>query len=67
MNPSLTQFLETLASLPVVPIFSARPSIQPIEVNEVALGILRLATSREPRQRVFELGAVIPMTLEDIV
>jgi nucleoside-diphosphate-sugar epimerase len=64
---SVFGIFETLASLPVVPIFSSRPCIQPIEVNELALGLLRLATGRGPSKRVFELGAVKPMTLEDMV
>jgi nucleoside-diphosphate-sugar epimerase len=64
---SVFGIFETLASLPLVPIFSSRPCIQPIEVNELALGLVRLATTRAQARRVYELGAVTPMTLEEMV
>jgi nucleoside-diphosphate-sugar epimerase len=57
---------ETLARLPVVPIPSRRACIQPIDVEELAKGLLRVIES-EGAPRRLELGAVKPLTLAEMV
>jgi NADH dehydrogenase len=55
---------EKIARLPVVPIVSTRPSIQPIHVRELAECIVQLATMHCPPGLV-KLGAVRPLTFRE--
>lgn len=58
--------LATLAKLPIMPVLSKEPSIQPIEVRELAEALLRIGAATAA-ERVYELGAPRPLTLEETV
>jgi nucleoside-diphosphate-sugar epimerase len=57
---------ETLARLPVAPIISQRPCIQPIDVDELATALVRLIEAEKAPRRL-ELGAVRPLTLAEMI
>jgi len=63
---SVFALFERLARLPVVPVVKSAAAIQPIHVRELAECILAILEMDAP-PRLFELGAVEPMTFEEAI
>jgi nucleoside-diphosphate-sugar epimerase len=55
-----------LVKLPVVPILSQKPCIQPIEVHELADALLRIVAVEQPL-RCYKLGAPAPLTFTEMI
>ena len=55
-----------LVKLPVVPVLTQRPCIQPIEVHELADALLRIVAAEQP-QRCYKLGAPAPLTFTEMI
>lgn len=56
------------ASLPVVPLFGAGETrLQPVHVDDVALGVLRMLSGAGGKRKVFELGGAGTYSYRDIV
>jgi len=55
-----------LCKLPVVPVLSQKPCIQPIEVHELADALLRIVAAEQPL-RCYNLGAPAPLTFTEMI
>jgi NADH dehydrogenase len=55
-----------LVKLPVVPILSQKPCVQPIEVHELADALLRIVAAEQPL-RCYKLGAPAPLTFAEVI
>jgi nucleoside-diphosphate-sugar epimerase len=55
-----------LCKLPVVPVLSQNPCIQPIEVHELADALLRIVAAEQPL-RCYNLGAPAPLTFTEMI
>jgi len=58
--------LAALCKLPVVPVLSQKPCIQPIEVHELADALLRIVAAEQPL-RCYNLGAPAPLTFTEMI
>jgi nucleoside-diphosphate-sugar epimerase len=65
-STGVSKLFERLAMLPLVPSVRTAPSIQPIEVSELAECLLRVASEGAPA-KVYRLGAITPLTLGDAI
>lgn len=63
---SVAGLLQSLARLPVIPVIETPANIQPIHVRELAECLLSIVTRRDVH-RLYQLGAVEPMTLLDAI
>jgi nucleoside-diphosphate-sugar epimerase len=63
---SVFALFEKIARLPLVPVVRSRASIQPIHVGELVECLAQIASMERP-ERLFELGAIIPMDLREAI
>lgn len=53
-----------LRSLPILPVPGAGKSVQPIHVDEVCDGLLRMAAIEDPRRAIYGLASSVPIPFE---
>jgi nucleoside-diphosphate-sugar epimerase len=63
---SVFGLFSALVKLPVVPVLSQKPCIQPIEVHELADALLRIVAAEQP-QRCYKLGAPAALTFTEMI
>lgn len=61
------ELLHTVRDLPILPAFLPAPRVQPIHVDDLALGLLRIAERADTCRRVVCLGSIEPVTFTEFL